>query len=253
MVKSGQDHAGDASDQLKPMVHFDTGVFVGRAFLMEEDDDGRRCHAHIIEVLDDLALKKFKCLVGVNESEKVADGFEIPPGLSYHASAPIDNGVIDDDDDDGIDVIPSKPCLSASIVLDLNDNNNYKDEDGIKETPSKPPGLGSTLREPRLSASIVINLDNKDGIDATPSKHPGLGHHLHALADNGVIDHDNRDGIDVIPCESCLSALIVINLDDNNNGGGDNDNNNGDGIDEISSKWSLLNSARLRASLVSQL
>jgi hypothetical protein len=35
------------------MIYFDTGDLVGRAFLMEEDDDGLRYRARIIEVLED--------------------------------------------------------------------------------------------------------------------------------------------------------------------------------------------------------
>jgi hypothetical protein len=72
IVKSVQDDAEDISDQVKPMVYFDTGDLVGQTFLMEEDDDGLRYRARIIEVLDDHkknvannpVLKKFKCLVG---------------------------------------------------------------------------------------------------------------------------------------------------------------------------------------------
>jgi catabolite regulation protein CreA len=53
------------------MIYFDTGDLAGRTFLMEEDDDGIRCRARIIEVLDDHeknvadnpVLKKFKCLI----------------------------------------------------------------------------------------------------------------------------------------------------------------------------------------------
>jgi hypothetical protein len=68
IVKSGQDDAEDGSDQVKPMIYFDTGDLVRRTFLMEEDDDGLCYRAHIIEVLDgheknvanNPILKKFK-------------------------------------------------------------------------------------------------------------------------------------------------------------------------------------------------
>jgi hypothetical protein len=71
IVKSVQDDAEDVSDQVKPMIYFDTGDLVGQTFLMEEDDDGLRFRARIIEVLNDheknvannRVLKKFKCLV----------------------------------------------------------------------------------------------------------------------------------------------------------------------------------------------
>jgi hypothetical protein len=53
IVKSVQDNAEDISDQVKPMIYFDTGDHVGQTFLMEEDDDGLHIRARIIEVLDD--------------------------------------------------------------------------------------------------------------------------------------------------------------------------------------------------------
>jgi hypothetical protein len=61
------------------MICFDTGDLVGRTFLMEEDDDGLRYRARIIEVLDDHeknvadnpVLKKFKCLIGEEEFEEI--------------------------------------------------------------------------------------------------------------------------------------------------------------------------------------
>jgi hypothetical protein len=85
IVKSVQDDAENVSDQVKPMIYFDTGDLVWRTFLMEEEDDGLRCHACIIELLDDHdkniannpVLKKFKCLVGADEFEEI---------LSYNES-----------------------------------------------------------------------------------------------------------------------------------------------------------------------
>jgi hypothetical protein len=79
IVKSVQDDDEDVGDQVKPMIYFDTGDFVGRVFLMEEDDDGLRYRACIIEVLDDHeknvadnpVLKKFKCLIGEEEFEEI--------------------------------------------------------------------------------------------------------------------------------------------------------------------------------------
>jgi hypothetical protein len=54
IVKSVQYLAEDGSDQVKPIIYFDTGDLVGRTFLMEEDDDGLCYRACIIEVLDDM-------------------------------------------------------------------------------------------------------------------------------------------------------------------------------------------------------
>jgi hypothetical protein len=79
IVKSVQDDAEDISDQVKPMVYFDTGDLVRQIFLMEEDDGGLRFRARIIEVLDDheknaannRVLKKFKCLVGEDEFKEI--------------------------------------------------------------------------------------------------------------------------------------------------------------------------------------
>jgi hypothetical protein len=79
IVKSVQDDAEDVSDQVKPMIYFDTGDLVRPTFLMEEDDNGLRFRSRIIEVLDDhekkvannTVLKKFKCLVGEDEFEEI--------------------------------------------------------------------------------------------------------------------------------------------------------------------------------------
>jgi hypothetical protein len=79
IVKSVQDDAEDRSDQVKPMIYFDTGDHVGQTFLIEEDDDGLRFRARVIEVLDDHeknvannpVLKKFKCLVGEDKFEEI--------------------------------------------------------------------------------------------------------------------------------------------------------------------------------------
>jgi hypothetical protein len=80
-----QDDAEDFSDQVKPMIYFETADLVGRTFLMEEDDDGLCCRAHIIEVLgdhgknvtDNPVLKKFKCLVGEEEFEEILSYTEV--------------------------------------------------------------------------------------------------------------------------------------------------------------------------------
>jgi hypothetical protein len=61
------------------MIYFDTGDLIGQTFLMEEDDDGLRFRARIIEVLDDHkknvannpVVKKFKCLVREDEFEEI--------------------------------------------------------------------------------------------------------------------------------------------------------------------------------------
>jgi hypothetical protein len=50
-LKSAQDDAEDFSDQVKPMIYFETADLVGRTFLMEEDEDGLRCHARISRFL----------------------------------------------------------------------------------------------------------------------------------------------------------------------------------------------------------
>ena len=86
IVRSVQDNAEDASNQVKPMIYFDTGDLVGQTFLvMEEVDDGLRCRAGIIEVLDDHeknvadnpVLKKFKCLVGEDKFEEILSYNEV--------------------------------------------------------------------------------------------------------------------------------------------------------------------------------
>jgi hypothetical protein len=85
IVKSVQDDDEDAGDQVKPMICFDTGDLVGWTFLMEEDDDGLRYRARIIEVLDDHeknvadnpVLKKFKCLIGEDEFEEIISYNEV--------------------------------------------------------------------------------------------------------------------------------------------------------------------------------
>jgi hypothetical protein len=85
IVKSVQDDAEDIGDQVKPMIYFDTGDLVGRTFLMEEDADGLRYRARIIEVLDDHdknvadnpVLKKFKCLIGEDEFEEILSYNEV--------------------------------------------------------------------------------------------------------------------------------------------------------------------------------
>jgi hypothetical protein len=96
IVKSVQDTSEDVSDPVEPMIYFDIGDFVGRTFLMEEDNNGPRCHACIIEVLEDQeknvadnpVLKKFKCLVGEDEFEEI---------LSYNKVMQH----LEQDDDDG--------------------------------------------------------------------------------------------------------------------------------------------------------
>jgi hypothetical protein len=79
---------------IKPMIYFDTGDLVGQTFLMEEDDDGLWCRPHIIEVLDNHeknpVLKKFKCLVGEDKFEKI---------LSYNE---VMQHIEKDDDDGGL-------------------------------------------------------------------------------------------------------------------------------------------------------
>jgi hypothetical protein len=85
IVKSVQDDTEDTGNQVKPMIYFDTGDLVGRTFLMEEDDDGLRCRARIVEVIDDHendvannpVLKKFKCLVGEDEFEEILSYNEV--------------------------------------------------------------------------------------------------------------------------------------------------------------------------------
>jgi hypothetical protein len=99
IVKSAQEEDNEdlSDDQVKPMICFDTGdLVVGRIFLMEEDDDGLRSHACVIKVLEDHkqnvadnpVLKKFKCLVGEDEVEKI---------LSYNEVMQH----VEKDDDDG--------------------------------------------------------------------------------------------------------------------------------------------------------
>ena len=84
----------------------------------------------------------------------------------------------------GLGSIPSEPRLSTSIVIDLDH------DDGIFETPCEPSGIGSTL--------IAINLDDDDGADETLSESPGLGSipSEHRLSTSTVIDLDDDNGAD---------------------------------------------------------
>jgi hypothetical protein len=85
IVKSVQDDAEDVSDQVKTIIYFDIGDLAGQTFLMEEDDDGLRCRACIIEVLDDHqknvannpVVKKFKCLIGEDKFEEILSYKEV--------------------------------------------------------------------------------------------------------------------------------------------------------------------------------
>ena len=87
IVKSVQDDDSEngSVDQDKPMIYFDTADLVGRTFLMEEDEDGLRQRARILEVLDDHEknvsdnplLKKFKCRIGESEFEDILSYNEV--------------------------------------------------------------------------------------------------------------------------------------------------------------------------------
>jgi hypothetical protein len=76
-VKSVQEDNEDVN-QVKPMICFDTAD-LRRTLLLEEDNDGLRSRARIIEVLDDRGksvadnpvLKKFGCHVGEEEFEEI--------------------------------------------------------------------------------------------------------------------------------------------------------------------------------------
>jgi hypothetical protein len=115
IVKSVQDNAEDISDQVKPMIYFDTGDLVRQTFLMEEDDGGPCFRARIIEVLDDHekniannpVLKKFKCLVGVDEFEEI---------LSYNK----DMQHIEKNNDDGETVWKYKRISGHKCPLNKN-------------------------------------------------------------------------------------------------------------------------------------
>jgi hypothetical protein len=96
VFKSAQDDTEDDDDQVKPMIYFDTGDLVGRTFLMEKDDDGLRCPARILEVIDDHeknvannpVLKKFRCQVGEEEFEEILLYNEV----MHHIEKEDDNG-----------------------------------------------------------------------------------------------------------------------------------------------------------------
>ena len=130
-------------------------------------------------------------------------------------STSIDDGVIELDDDNGIDVLlfdNDTPGLASRLstqrgnrAIDLDDDNGID----VLHVDNDSPGLGT-----RLSSSInngVIELDDEDGI-------------------NGIVDLNDEGGIDVIPSEppgvGCrLSTSTVIDLDDE-----------ADGIDDTSSE-----------------
>ena len=122
-------------------------------------------------------MKKFKCLLGKAEFEEPLDDDRVdatwnePPELG---------------------LIPSKPLLPTSIVIAL-DN-----DDGIFESPSEPPGLGS--------AATVIGINKDDGVDETSSKPPGLG----SIPDEPIVIKTWNDppGLGLIPSEPLLSSSI---------------------------------------------
>jgi hypothetical protein len=86
-----------------------------------------------------------------------------PPGLGLIPSEP---HLCDDDDDDGIfDAMSEPPGLGhASIVLHL------VEKDGIDESASEPVGLGVIPGDRRLSASTVLDFDDDDGTFVIPSE-----------------------------------------------------------------------------------
>ena len=114
-------------------------------------------------------------MIALNEDDGVDETSSEPHGLGSNPS----------DDDDGVDVtssepprlgsIPSEPRLSTSIVIDLDDDNRFF------EILSEPPRLSSGL-----STSSVIDINDKDGINDTSSKAPGRGFCLSSLIDDGI-------------------------------------------------------------------
>ncbi len=84
-VWSKRDDDEDGSEQANKMVYYDTADLVGRTFLMEEDDDGLRDRARIIEVLEDHdtdvatnpLLKKFRCVIGEDKFEEILSYNEV--------------------------------------------------------------------------------------------------------------------------------------------------------------------------------
>jgi hypothetical protein len=124
---------------VKPIIYFDTGDLVGQTFLMEEVDDGLRCHACIIEVLDDHeknvsnkpVLKKFKCLDSEEEFEEI---------LSYNKAMQH----IEKDNDDGETfwkykrISGHKGLLNKNHSLWKGDKYNVKVEWGDGEVSYEP-------------------------------------------------------------------------------------------------------------------
>ena len=93
---------------------------------------------------------------------------------------------------DSPSLITSEPRLPASIVIEL-DN-----DDGIFEIASEPTGPGS--------ATTVIGIDNNDGVDATWSEPPGLG----SILDESIANEtwSESPGLGLIPSEPLLSSSI---------------------------------------------
>ena len=83
----------------------------------------------------------------------------------------------------GLDSIPSEPHLSASIVIDTNE------DDRIFFVASEPPGL-----------------DSDDGVDAAWSKPPGLG----LIPDESIVIEtwSEPPGLSSIPSEPLLRSSI---------------------------------------------
>ena len=190
-------------------------IRVFNAFVETKIDDGDPIHKDwpnkfIKSEFDNFRMAGFAKYVGIHQSSvPVPVAPKALAGGTYAAKArdpvlefkmgvncdPVSFTVMKDNKQDGIvetsseppglGSIPSEPRLPTSIAIDLND------EEGIFETPSEPPGLGPIPNDPRLSTSIVIDFDDDDGIFETPSKPPGLGSCLSTSIDDAVIGLDD--------------------------------------------------------------
>jgi hypothetical protein len=129
--------------------------------------------------------------------------------------ASIDNGVIDLDNDDGIDETPSEASGLGSrlhfslIFIDL------EHEDGMDQTLSEPPRLGSRASASTNDGFIELGYDRGIDVLLINNEPPGLGSCLSALlVDNGVTDVNDDNGIDVplVNGDSLLAWPLVCLL-----------------------------------------
>ena len=137
-------------------------------------------------------------LGSIPDESIVIKAWSEPPGRSFCVSASSEDGVIELDNDRGIDVIAADDSIRL-FTSDLLDGEHFVkkfkcllgkaefeeplDDDRVDATWSEPPGLGLIPSKPRLSTSTVLDFDDDDGTFKIPSEPPdGLGSHLPSSA-----------------------------------------------------------------------